>query len=967
MKKSLPLHIHIATLVIGLLLLLGLSSSAYNYIKTSDMLLQHSQMRITELSDGLKNEMLKNQQTLSLSLTILLKNGLAKAATSAERLQFLPAIQSVLTQLPNMTAFDIGYENGDFLIVRKLSHHSVFQASAPNDAIFMIDHISYKKRLLERRYSNNKGELLDLQIEEETEYDPRERDWYKKALRSKNMYISEVYDFYFSKQAGMTFALSNDEKTAVIAADLTLQSLNKRMQNIALTPSSQILIIDKKNTIIAQKNSAQAHSNMPKDNLVTFLMAQQKSFTDEKMQGTFIWQAEQWIIQKTNIHKNDDEALSLLVASPEKELVSEAIALRNISLIIQLLAIFIALPIAWFMAHRITLSLNQLSANAQKINRFDFSVTEQNPSLIKEVNSLAESMNTMRHTINSFLNIVKVISSENDLDKLLDSVVQQTCKTSQSDAAAVFLMNEDESALNLHNLYFSSDDKKIDHALCDTCYPIDNEKGGLIDVVKNKKSLLINYQTSDKKQLLFSAICEQLAFDSIDIYLQPLLNRKEEVIGVLMIISEQDRLANNESWIGFNHMLSHFSAVSLESRQLIHQQKALMQSFIELIASAIDAKSPYTGGHCQRVPTITKMLANAACESNSDLYKDFDLTEDEWEELHFSAWLHDCGKVTTPEYVVDKSTKLETLYDRIHEVRTRFEILKRDAEIKTWKNIATYNNRALESEINDAQLQALKKEQQQLDDDFAFIAQCNVGGEFMADDKIQRLEDIAHKTWLRTLPDDIGISWEEAQRKKLNTPQSLPVKEMLISDKIEHIIQRDKSDTFTINNRWGFDMQQPQYKYNRGELYNLAIRRGTLNDEERYKINDHIVQTIIMLENLPYPKHLRNVPDIAGGHHEKMDGSGYPRKLKKEDMPLTARMMAIADIFEALTAADRPYKKPKTLSQSLKIMSFMVKDKHIDADLFELFLRSGIYQRYGEEFLLKEQIDEVNIKDFLPS
>ncbi len=155
------------------------------------------------------------------------------------------------------------------------------------------------------------------------------------------------------------------------------------------------------------------------------------------------------------------------------------------------------------------------------------------------------------------------------------------------------------------------------------------------------------------------------------------------------------------------------------------------------------------------------------------------------------------------------------------------------------------------------------------------------------------------------------------------------------------------------------------YQNNLGELYNLSIRKGTLNDEERYVINNHIVETIKMLESLPFPKGMRNVPAIAGGHHEKVDGTGYPMGLKSDEMPLTARVMALADVFEALTSADRPYKEPKTLSESIKIMSFMVKDQHLDAELFKLFLTSGVYQTFAMEFLNPEQIDEVDIEQYL--
>jgi len=426
---------------------------------------------------------------------------------------------------------------------------------------------------------------------------------------------------------------------------------------------------------------------------------------------------------------------------------------------------------------------------------------------------------------------------------------------------------------------------------------------------------------------------------------------------LLCLVYQQSESMNHVSNIEFIEALSGFAAVTLESRQLFNMQEALLHAFIKLIAGAIDAKSPYTGGHCTRVPEITLMLAKAACESDEDRFKDFDLNDKQWEELSIAGWLHDCGKVTTPEYVVDKSTKLETIYDRIHEVRMRFEVLKRDAEIDCWKKIAEGGNR--EELLDD-----LGKQHKVLDDDFSFIAECNVGGEFMADEKIERLKGMAEKTWMRTLDDKLGLSWEELNRK-VNTDDALPVQEKLLSDKAEHLIARHESDRIPEDNPWGFKVDTPEYKYNRGEVYNLSVQKGTLSEEERYMINGHMIQTIIMLNNLPYPKYLRNVPLIAGSHHETMDGKGYPRRLEMGEQPLSARMMVIADIFEALTASDRPYKKAKTLSESIRILSFMRKDNHIDPDLFDLFLSSGVYLEYANKFLSPEQIDEVNIADYL--
>ncbi|MEK7731443.1 MAG: HD domain-containing phosphohydrolase, partial [Planctomycetota bacterium] len=426
----------------------------------------------------------------------------------------------------------------------------------------------------------------------------------------------------------------------------------------------------------------------------------------------------------------------------------------------------------------------------------------------------------------------------------------------------------------------------------------------------------------------------------------PLKNSQNNVIGVLQLINARDRATGEV--IPFSaeiqpviEALASQAAVALDVSQLLAAQKKLLDAFIELIAGAIDAKSAYTGGHCQRVPELTKMLARAACEASDGPFRDFDLTEDQWYELHLGAYLHDCGKVTTPEYVVDKATKLETIYDRIHEVRTRFEVIKRDTVIEYLKALIDGKK---DAETLRAELEARLA---QIDDDYAFIAECNIGGEFMAPEKIERVKKIADVTWKRTLDDRLGVAHEELKRMERSPKPDLPVNEPLLSDKDAHIFPRPSSSYYAPDNKWGFKMDVPQHEYNRGEVYNLCIGRGTLTVEDRFKINEHMVQTIRMLGELPFPKHLKSVPEYAGAHHETLIGTGYPRRLKKEDMSVPARIMAIADIFEALTAADRPYKKAKTLSESIKILYFFKKDRHVDAELFDLFLTSGIYLEYA--------------------
>ena len=385
--------------------------------------------------------------------------------------------------------------------------------------------------------------------------------------------------------------------------------------------------------------------------------------------------------------------------------------------------------------------------------------------------------------------------------------------------------------------------------------------------------------------------------------------------------------------------------------------KALLESFIQLIAQTIDDKSPYTAEHCARVPELALMLADAASRSAEKPFDQFNLDgEDPRREFRMAAWLHDCGKITTPEHIVNKATKLETIYNRIHEIRTRFEVLWRDAEIDYLKNVAHHPE-------DDARLrEVLKHRRNQLQADFEFVADLNIGGESMRKSKLARLATLAETTWERHFDDRLGISSMESARYPAMKP-SLPVTEKLIADKPEHIVapvhQRDYAKKF------GIRMEIPQHLFNLGERYNLSVKRGTLTREDRFKIQEHIISTIKMLESLPFPEELANVPRYASTHHETLRGTGYPRKLTRENLSIPERIIAVADIFEALTAGDRPYKKAKTLNHAVQILYDRVEAGDIDRDVFELFLTSRVYLTYSRRFLRPEQIDDVPVASYV--
>jgi len=482
-----------------------------------------------------------------------------------------------------------------------------------------------------------------------------------------------------------------------------------------------------------------------------------------------------------------------------------------------------------------------------------------------------------------------------------------------------------------------------------------------LGITVDTKNLLQAYNDNIKYSLIISVILLLLSlpiiFMATNLIIKPiksLINENEKI--KLRKFKEVVRVETNI--IEFIELSDSFVVMSQSIDEYQKSQAELLDAIVKLIAEAVDAKSPYTGGHCERVPQIAQMLIREASDSNESAFKDFSLnSEDALREFEIGAWLHDCGKVTTPEYVVDKSTKLETINDRIHEIRTRFEVLWRDAQID-------YLESKLKGQDEKIALNTLHSTQEKLLEEFQFVADANIGGEFMSQEKQQRIKEIADQEWQRNFDDSIGLGEVEKMRYDTEHSQTLPATEKLLSDKKQHIIKREQFD-YDSYNAHGFTEAIPEYLYNYGEVYNLCIAKGTLSPEERYKINEHVILTIKMLEKIPFPSNMTKIPEYAGTHHETLIGTGYPRGLTKKELSIPARIMAVADVFEALTASDRPYKKAKTLSESIKILSFMVKDEHLDEDIFRLFLKSNLHNVYAAKYLKEEQIDEVDIAEYL--
>jgi len=513
------------------------------------------------------------------------------------------------------------------------------------------------------------------------------------------------------------------------------------------------------------------------------------------------------------------------------------------------------------------------------------------------------------------------LSAERDINRLLESILAAAKTITRADGGTLYRVTDDKTLrfeivrttslqyylggttgtpVPFYPIHLMGKDGKPNHAMVAAHAALTGKTVNIPDAYTAEGFDFSGTRNFDKKT----------GYRSKSFLTVPMKNHENEIIGVLQLINAQnpktgDIVAFSASDQRLAESLASQAAIALTNRMLIIQLEELFESFINLMNTAIDEKSPYTGGHCQRVPQLTMMLAEAVNETQDGPLSDFGMSDKDRYELKIAGLLHDCGKVTTPVHVVDKATKLEAIYDRIHLIDTRFEVLKRDAEIELLKQKALLVAHDAKPAEHDAADARHRERLRRLDDDRAFLRVCNIGGEAMREADIERVKAIARYTW-------VDISGHEA-----------------------HFLSED-------------------------ELKNLTIRAGTLTAEERQVINHHIVATIKMLEALPWPRHLKNVPEYAGGHHERMDGKGYPKGLQREQMSVQARVMGIADIFEALTAKDRPYKKGKTLSESLEILGKFRLNGHIDPDLFDVFVRRKVYRRYADLFLDKEQIDEVD-------
>jgi HD-GYP domain-containing protein (c-di-GMP phosphodiesterase class II) len=508
--------------------------------------------------------------------------------------------------------------------------------------------------------------------------------------------------------------------------------------------------------------------------------------------------------------------------------------------------------------------------------------------------------------INELVNIGVALSAEKNLDRLLETIINHARRITNADGATLYIRNETEKVLEFVivcnqtlNLRMGGTGSRISWPPV----PLENADGtenhrnvsahcALVGEVVNISDV---YRTDGFDFQGTREFDKKTGYRSRSMLVVPMRNHEDEVIGVLQLLNARDQLTGEvidfpAYLIDLVTSLASLAAIGLTKMRLIGDLENLFHSFIKAIADAIDEKSPSTAGHVLRVAELTERMAFEVNRVDTGPLAAVHFDEDELAELRMAAWMHDVGKITTPEHIIKKSTKLETIFDRIELIRCRIELLKKEAEIADLK----------------ARLGAGHYPQppsfRELDEQLAFLEKVNGGGEHLPAGAIEQINHLAELT--------VHIQGREVP--------------LLDSD----------------------------------EVRNLSVPQGTLTSEERTIIKNHVHLTAKILGRLSFPKKMSRVPLFAGMHHEKIDGSGYPARLAGDEIPLQARMLAVADIFEALTAADRPYKRGNMLSEAMRILEDMADSGQLDGSLCDLMVEAGMVAEYAAAILPERQKDD---------
>ena len=1079
-RRRLETHLTIVFGITALLVLLGIVLFVNS--RTVSIVDRASQTLFSHMAGESGAAVDKSLASVDVLSTLLVADPQAVSYHEAAQPSFTERMRVVLDAMPVVSAIYIGFDNGGFVLLRRLSsnvarHH----LAAPNNAQYLLERIAPETGDASSRAGTTSAAatltFLDdtlhaIRVSQPLSllYDPRSRDWYRQARAQAAPILTGPYWFYATEERGITYARRLRRGGGVVGIDLGLADLSGQLQKLRNTPGTALLIVDSGGDVLAstddalmrpgagdrqadalagaedsdaglgltdapvdvsanatalqmdaatqaykavttaQPGTADARSTVSPIMRHMMRAAHDKAFPDtpERLQlGSDFWTMRVMPVRASGW------TFRVVLATPDDEVLTGARRLVVYLEAISLLGVLVMLVVIRLTARRVSQPLVAISKQAEALNAFDFpGAMREQPSSVTEIATLSGALHRAGATLQRFVEIGRTLAAERDPDRLLARLLDETVHATRAEGGVILLTEDDgvhfrigartEAQSNTQGTYEAPDGPMrlattIAHAFGTEGMIVNTGAGGLGERIRDALQRHAATQLDwpifpgaragapaldagglgpdpDEEPLLVALTAGAApASDAGTSRLQviALRNRSNELIGGLLLsmgpqemgkaVAQRARTAPGD--LDLARALAGNAAIALETALLLKSRKALLDGVVRMIAEATDAKSPHTSGHCQRVPVLMQGLVQAACDTKEGSYAHFALTPDDWEAVEVASWLHDCGKLTTAEYVIDKATKLETLSNRIHEIRTRFEVVKAHAHIDYWRAVASGESESHARLTRDRMLTTL-------DDEFAFVALCNEGTEFMRPEDVERLQSIGQRRWIRTLDDRLGTSRDEQarmarSRQRNGRGTTLPMDEPLLADREDHIIAHEANALSDREARFGFSMRPPASRLNLGELHNLSIARGTLTAEERFEINRHITRTIVMLEGLPLTGALKRVPEYAGGHHEKMDGGGYPRGLTRNQMSPVARMMAIADVFEALTAGDRPYKKAKPLSEAFRIMAQMKRDNHLDPDLLDLFISSGVWRTYAAQFLLPWQSDNPNVEEIL--
>lgn len=948
LKKTFSLRLVFVLLLCSSILLLTLLLSYKSYTSITASIIEGNSVSTRYAAEAVNQSILVMLDPAATSLAVLSSTGIALAETHEERLRFLPGMTNAMKSDPMIEAVFVGYQTGDLFYVRRYSEaliNSGRYGTLPPETAFLLlsrsgtpegtfaDKIWYLDTGLKKIGESH--DILPI-------IDPRERPWFSLALESTGTVSTRPYLFTGTQELGLTMVKSAAQSQAVLALDILTTDLHKTLTSLRTTAGTEIAIVDSVNEVMAfTAPITPGPEHLGPDGSIMVEALDVPAFNHmlntPVPPGTILTykdEGDTWFGSVAALGEFYGNPLRLFIAIPGSELLQKAKEQRETLLFFMggVFVVFLAggALVANWMFNPIRRVIDHLSL----LSEFNFTTPLRVSTVFTEIAQLGDALNNMSQSLDAFQQMMRVLNRERDQQTMFKALLRHTLDIVKLERGAIYLC--ENNTLNLAASAGTPPEKS-----------------------------LIEIESADlPEQELVTMLQERLGGQYAHVTLR---DAAGGLLGALCVDQRagltRSKPYDKQVLLRYLKNIAAAAAVGIETRQLIAAQTDLLYGMIELIAKGIDAKSSHTGGHCNRVPELSLMLASAAEKSQKPPFNDYTLTPEQKEEFRIAAWLHDCGKLTTPDHIVDKATKLETIHNRLHEIRTRFEVLHRDATLRCLTSILAGGDET-------AARAACHAEHERLYNDFAFVAQCNIGNEFMDASSVERLREISKKTWLRHFDDGLGLSRAEQERRAMDAETTLPVEEHLLADKPSHIIPWDNGRIPPVRkgdpeNTLGFDMQPPPYMYNNGELHNLSIRRGTLTAEERFKIDEHIVQTLSMLYSLPWPRHLKNVPDIAGNHHETLDGTGHPRKLGEKELGISERIVAVADIFEALTAPDRPYKDGKLLSEALGILAAMVKKHHLDRDVFALFLTSGIYLEYAKKYMDPELIDPVDVETYL--